>query len=113
MAKSNYHAEIGENARGSPPVVFLTDIKSVALLIASSTLTLISRLTGVLRAWRRRALERAELAQMSQGELHDIGVSSADHWTETHKPFCNSSRRPTVRVRSQSRRCSARWRITA
>jgi uncharacterized protein YjiS (DUF1127 family) len=41
----------------------------------------------VLRAWRRRALERAELAQMSQGELHDIGVSSADHWTETHKPF--------------------------
>jgi uncharacterized protein YjiS (DUF1127 family) len=87
MAKSNYHAEIGENARGSPPVVFLTDIKSVALLIASSTLTLISRLTGVLRAWRRRALERAELAQMSQGELHDIGVSSADHWTETHKPF--------------------------
>jgi uncharacterized protein YjiS (DUF1127 family) len=87
MAKSNYHAEIGENARGSRPVVFLTDIKSVALLIASSTLTLISRLTGVLRAWRRRALERAELAQMSQGELHDIGVSSADHWTETHKPF--------------------------
>jgi uncharacterized protein YjiS (DUF1127 family) len=87
MASSNDHADVGESAQGSRPVAFLTDIKRVALLIASSTLTLISRLTGILRTWRRRALERAELAQMSQGELHDIGVSSADHWTETHKPF--------------------------
>ena len=87
MASSNDHADVGESAQGSRPVAFLTDIKRVALLIASSTLTLISRLTGIFRTWRRRALERAELAQMSQGELHDIGVSSADHWTETHKPF--------------------------
>jgi uncharacterized protein YjiS (DUF1127 family) len=87
MASSNDHADVGESAQGSRPVAFLTGIKSVALSIASSTLTLISRPTGILRAWRRRALERAELAQMSQGELHDIGVSSADHWTETHKSF--------------------------
>jgi uncharacterized protein YjiS (DUF1127 family) len=87
MASSNDHAVVGESAQGSRPVAFLTDIKSVALSIASSTLTLISRLTGILRGWRRRALERAELAQMSRYELHDIGVSSGDHWTETHKPF--------------------------
>ena len=87
MARFNVHAEVGESVKGLRPVAFLTDIKSVALLVASSTLTLISRLTGILRIWRRRALERAELAQMSQDELHDIGVSSADHWTETHKPF--------------------------
>jgi uncharacterized protein YjiS (DUF1127 family) len=86
MARFNYHAD-GESAQGSRPVAFLTDIKSVALLVASSTLTLFSRLTGILRTWRRRARERAELARMSQAELHDIGVSSADHWTETHKPF--------------------------
>jgi uncharacterized protein YjiS (DUF1127 family) len=87
MASSNDRADVGESAPGSRSVAFLTDIKSVVLLIASPTLTVISRLTGILRAWRRRVLERAELAQMSQDELHDIGVSSADHWTETHKPF--------------------------
>jgi uncharacterized protein YjiS (DUF1127 family) len=86
MARFNYHAD-GESAQGSRPVAFLTDIKSVALLVASSTLTLFSRLTGILRTWRRWARERAELARMSQAELHGIGVSSADHWTETHKPF--------------------------
>jgi uncharacterized protein YjiS (DUF1127 family) len=87
MASFNDHADVGESAQGSRPVAFLTHVKSVALLIAWSTLTLIFRLIGILRTWRRRALERAELAQMSQGEFHDIGVSSADHWTETHKPF--------------------------
>jgi uncharacterized protein YjiS (DUF1127 family) len=87
MASFNDHAGVGESAQGSRPVAFLTDIKSIALLIASSTLTLISRLTGIVRTWHRRALERAELAQMSRYELHDIGVSSIDHLTETHKPF--------------------------
>jgi uncharacterized protein YjiS (DUF1127 family) len=87
MASFNDCADVGESAQGSRVVAFLTDIKSVAPSIASSRLTLISRLTGVLRSWRRRALEREELAQMSRYELHDIGVSSTDHWTETHKPF--------------------------
>jgi uncharacterized protein YjiS (DUF1127 family) len=87
MASSNDHADVGESTQGSRPVAVLTDIKSVALLIALSTLTLSSHLTSILRTWCRRAPERAELARMAQGELHDIGVSSADHWTETHKPF--------------------------
>ena len=87
MASSNDHADVGESAQGSRPVAPLTDIESVVLLIASSTLTQIPRLTGILRAWRRRSLERAELAKMSRYELHEIGISLADHWTETHKPF--------------------------
>ncbi len=37
--------------------------------------------------WRRRARGRAELARMSERELHDIGLSraAADH--EVGKPF--------------------------
>jgi uncharacterized protein YjiS (DUF1127 family) len=87
MASINDHAGVSESDRGSRPIAFLADFKSVALLIAASGLTLISGLTGIVRTWRRRALERAELAQMSQHELHDIGFSSADHWTESHKRF--------------------------
>ena len=51
MASSNDHVDVGESAPGSRQVAFLTDIKSVVLLIASPTLTVISRLTGILRAW--------------------------------------------------------------
>ena len=39
-----------------------------------------------LQSWRRRARERGELARMSDGELHDIGVSSAERWSEINKP---------------------------
>jgi uncharacterized protein YjiS (DUF1127 family) len=37
-------------------------------------------------SWRRRARERDELARMSDGELHDIGVTSAERWAEIKKP---------------------------
>jgi uncharacterized protein YjiS (DUF1127 family) len=87
MASFNDHVDVGESAQGSRAVAFLTETKSVSLLIASSTLALIPRLTGVLRSWRRQALEREELAKMSRYELHEIGISLADRWTETHKPF--------------------------
>jgi uncharacterized protein YjiS (DUF1127 family) len=40
-----------------------------------------------LTLWRRRARERAELARMSEAELHDIGITSADRWVEINKPF--------------------------
>jgi uncharacterized protein YjiS (DUF1127 family) len=39
-----------------------------------------------LQSWRRRARERSELARMSDGELHDIGVTSAERWAEINKP---------------------------
>jgi uncharacterized protein YjiS (DUF1127 family) len=40
-----------------------------------------------LQSWRRRAREREELARMSDGELHDIGVTSAERWAEINKPW--------------------------
>ena len=39
-----------------------------------------------LQSWRRRARERDELARMSDGELHDIGVTSAERCAEINKP---------------------------
>jgi uncharacterized protein YjiS (DUF1127 family) len=54
---------------------------------ASSPLSLVSRLAGEIRTWRRRARERTELARMSEAELHDIGVTSTDRWAEINKPF--------------------------
>jgi uncharacterized protein YjiS (DUF1127 family) len=39
-----------------------------------------------MHVWRRRDRERAELARMSEAELHDIGVTSAERWAEVHKP---------------------------
>jgi len=77
---------LNERAQDSRPVAFSTGLKSAAV-IALPTMSLISRLTGTLRTWRRRVEERAELARMSQAELHDIGVSSADQWVEISKPF--------------------------
>ena len=79
-------AERDDSDQGSRPVASSTDLKSAAL-IAASTPSLISRVTGKLRTWRQRERERAELARMSQAELHDISVSSADHWVEISKPF--------------------------
>jgi hypothetical protein len=38
MASFNDHVDVGESAQGSTALAFLTEIKSVALLIASSTL---------------------------------------------------------------------------
>ena len=87
MASFYDRAGVSETAQGSRSVAFSTKVKRPVLLIAPYTLSLISRLTGKLRTWRRRARDRAELARMSQTELHDIGVSSADHWAEISKPF--------------------------
>ncbi len=39
-----------------------------------------------LQSWRRRARERDELARMSDGGLHDIGVTSAERCAEINKP---------------------------
>jgi uncharacterized protein YjiS (DUF1127 family) len=80
-------AGVSESAQGSRPVAFSTDVKSAVRSVSPPAPSLISRLRGKLRARRKRAQERAELARMSQGELHDIGVLSADRWAEIHKPF--------------------------
>jgi uncharacterized protein YjiS (DUF1127 family) len=73
-----------ERAQSSQPVAFSTDLERAAV---GAPYSMISRLAGKLRTWRQRERERAELARMSQHELHDIGVSSSEHWTEISKPF--------------------------
>ena len=87
MASVNDRVGISERVQGSQPVAFSTDVKSAVHLVAPPKPSLISRLTGKLWAWRKRAQERAELARMSQAELHDIGVLSANRWEEIHKSF--------------------------
>lgn len=37
--------------------------------------------------WRRRAIDRAELARSSRAELRDIRLSPGDAWNEARKPF--------------------------
>jgi len=37
-------------------------------------------------SWRRRAQERAQLARMSEADLHDIGLTSLDRQIEINKP---------------------------
>ena len=41
----------------------------------------------LLRRWRRRVRERRELAQLTDRELHDFGISRSDAITEWRKPF--------------------------
>jgi len=84
-AERNDTLWLNESAQGSRPVGFSTDLKSAAL--SPPRVSLISRVMGILRTWRRRELERGELARMSQSELHDIGCSSSEHWAEISKPF--------------------------
>jgi uncharacterized protein YjiS (DUF1127 family) len=40
----------------------------------------------LLMAWRRRSQERAQLARMSDTDLHDIGLTSLDRQIEINKP---------------------------
>jgi uncharacterized protein YjiS (DUF1127 family) len=49
--------------------------------------SVLSRLAETLHVWRQRRESRRELAQWSDRELHDIGVSSGDAIYEASKPF--------------------------
>jgi uncharacterized protein YjiS (DUF1127 family) len=46
-----------------------------------------ARWREALLMWRRRERERSELARMTEVELHDIGLTSAERWAEIGKPF--------------------------
>jgi uncharacterized protein YjiS (DUF1127 family) len=48
---------------------------------------LFSRVGATLRAWQRHAREQQELARLSDRELRDMRVSSADVWREVRQPF--------------------------
>jgi len=49
--------------------------------------SVLSRLAETLHVWQQRRESRRELAQWSDRELHDIGVSSGDAIYEASKPF--------------------------
>ena len=44
-------------------------------------------LIGTLRLWRKRSIERSQLAQMSYRDLRDMGMSESDAHHELSKPF--------------------------
>ncbi|WPP47142.1 DUF1127 domain-containing protein [Pseudomonas sp. AN-1] len=39
------------------------------------------------RRWRQLARQRRQLAMLSDATLKDIGLSRADIWVESHRPF--------------------------
>ena len=47
----------------------------------------LAQVSETLHVWRQRRESRRELAQWSDRELHDIGVSSGDAIYEASKPF--------------------------
>ena len=49
--------------------------------------TFSSQLADLIHVWRQRYLARRELANWSDRELHDIGVSHGDAIYEASKPF--------------------------
>ena len=44
-------------------------------------------LLALLREWKRRALERRELARLSEPELRDFRMSRSEAYAEIRKPF--------------------------
>lgn len=55
--------------------------------IAPASRGLLDRTLDTLRLWRRRARQRRELAGLTERELRDIRLSSADAWHEIRKAF--------------------------
>lgn len=48
---------------------------------------LLSQLSDTLHVWRQRYQARQELAQWTERDLHDVGLSSSDVAFEAEKPF--------------------------
>lgn len=47
----------------------------------------LSGIIGTLRLWRRRSIERAMLARMTQRDIADLGMTESDIRYEMDKPF--------------------------
>ena len=47
----------------------------------------LARLSGSFHVWRDRVRARRELAQWTDRDLHDVGLSRSDVIYETEKPF--------------------------
>ena len=48
---------------------------------------LFAQLSETLHTWRERARQRRELAQWTDRDLHDVGLSRSDIIHEAEKPF--------------------------
>jgi uncharacterized protein YjiS (DUF1127 family) len=48
---------------------------------------LFAKLSETLQIWRRRRSERRQLAELSERDRHDIGLSWSDVVHEAEKPF--------------------------
>jgi uncharacterized protein YjiS (DUF1127 family) len=48
---------------------------------------LFARLSETFHVWRERQLKRRQLAQLSERDLHDVGLSWSDIVYEAEKPF--------------------------
>ncbi len=56
-------------------------------LIISQDPDLLSRTVSALRRWRRRIAEREQLARLDERGLRDIGITPAQAYFESNKPF--------------------------
>jgi uncharacterized protein YjiS (DUF1127 family) len=48
---------------------------------------LFARLGEIIHVWRERQVQRRQLAQLTERELHDVGLSWSDIAYEAEKPF--------------------------
>jgi uncharacterized protein YjiS (DUF1127 family) len=48
---------------------------------------LLAKLSETIHIWRQRRNDRRDLAQLSDRDLHDVGLSWSDVATEAEKPF--------------------------
>ena len=76
---SHTYAEIAKTITASSPQPGAGFVGTVARQL--------TRLLDVVLLWQQRAAERAQLANLSDHHLKDIGMSRADVEAETAKPF--------------------------
>ena len=48
---------------------------------------LFAKLSETLHVWRQRQIDRRQLAELSDRDLHDVGLSWSDVALEAEKPF--------------------------
>ncbi len=48
---------------------------------------LFAKLSETLHVWRQRQIDRRQLAELSDRDLHDVGLSWSDIALEAEKPF--------------------------
>jgi uncharacterized protein YjiS (DUF1127 family) len=56
-------------------------------MINHHDLGILAQLSATLRVWRDRQRQRRELAQWTERDMHDVGLSWSDVVHEAEKPF--------------------------